>query len=101
MVWYHAVTQRQFVCGFTATNRTTTLVPDVHKFPNHIACNSASNSEIVVPVITDSDELVAVLDIDCPVLNGFDVYDQQRLEEICKLIGTRGEWQSVINWYDD
>ena len=52
------------VCGFTATNRTTTLVPDVHKFPNHIACDSASNSEIVVPVITESDELVAGLDID-------------------------------------
>lgn len=83
------------VCGFTATNRKSTLVPDVHKFPNHIACDGASQSEIVVPVFDKTEKLVAVLDIDCPELNGFDEYDQQRLEEICTIIGTQARWQDL------
>ena len=83
------------VCGFTATNMRTTLVPDVHKFPGHIACDSASKSEIVIPVIDKKNKLVAVLDIDCPKLNGFDEYDQKRLEQICKLIGQQCLWNTL------
>jgi hypothetical protein len=55
------------VCGTAAESEETQLVPDVHKFPGHIACDDASNSEIVVPVFCDG-EVVAVLDMDCPVV---------------------------------
>ena len=84
------------VCGFTATNKKSTLVKDVHKFPGHIACDSASNSEIVIPIIYNkTKQLVAILDIDCPKLNGFNEYDQKRLEQICKLIGEKGRWDML------
>eukprot|EP01084_Bolivina_argentea_P224645 379818_1 len=83
------------VCGYTATNKKSTLVPDVHKFPGHIVCDSASQSEVVIPVFDKKNKLRAILDIDCPELNGFDQYDQQRLEQICKLIGPQGQWDTL------
>ncbi|MDQ1310492.1 MAG: L-methionine (R)-S-oxide reductase, partial [Pseudomonadota bacterium] len=54
------------VCGTAAARRETVVVPDVHAFPGHIACDSASNSEIVVPIVRDG-ELLGVLDLDSPV----------------------------------
>ncbi len=65
------------VCGTAAVEKKTQLVPDVHLFPGHIACDSASNSEIVVPVFDATGALRAVLDLDCPVKNGFDAADQE------------------------
>ena len=72
------------VCGVAAATREVQLVEDVHAFPGHIACDSASNSEIVVPIVRDG-KLLAVLDIDSPKTARFDEEDQAgcvRLAEI-------------------
>jgi L-methionine (R)-S-oxide reductase len=69
------------VCGTAAATRTTQLVPDVDAFPGHIACDSASRSELVVPLFA-GDTLVGVFDIDSPVPGRFDAVDQQGLEAI-------------------
>jgi L-methionine (R)-S-oxide reductase len=67
------------VCGTAAKERKTLVVPDVQKFPAHIACDTASNSEIVVPLIQNNN-LLGVLDIDSPALGRFDEQDQKGLE---------------------
>ena len=67
------------VCGAAAFERKTQLVSNVHDFPGHIACDSASNSEIVVPLITN-DKVIGVLDIDSPRLDRFDALDQLGIE---------------------
>ena len=73
------------VCGTAAARRTTQLVPDVHAFPGHIACDSASNSEIVVPIFRNG-EVAAVLDIDSPSLNRFDEADKAGLEQFVRVL---------------
>lgn len=67
------------VCGTAAAERKTQRIADVHAFPGHIACDSASNSEIVVPMVKDG-ELIGVLDIDSPLKDRFTEEDQQGLE---------------------
>ncbi|ANI76892.1 GAF domain-containing protein [Sphingobium sp. EP60837] len=76
------------VCGTAAATAQTQLVKDVHSFPGHIACDAASASEIVVPVIV-KERVMAVLDLDSPSLRRFDVVDQQGLEALIARIGTR------------
>ena len=73
------------VCGTAWERKGTVVVPDVHQFPGHIACSSASNSEIVVPVFRD-EEVVAVLDIDSTAFNTFDDTDKEWLERIVSLL---------------
>ncbi len=73
------------VCGTAALRDETQLVKDVHQFPGHIACDSASNSEIVVPIHRDG-KVVAVLDIDSPSLSRFDEQDKAGLEEFVKAL---------------
>lgn len=73
------------VCGTAWKETATQIVPDVDLFPGHIACNSDSKSEIVVPVIRDG-KVVAVLDIDSDELNSFDETDAVYLEKICRLL---------------
>lgn len=73
------------VCGSTWERKEIIVVPDVEEFPGHIACSSASRSEIVVPVWRDK-EIVAVLDIDSEHLDTFDETDKIWLEKICTLI---------------
>lgn len=73
------------VCGNAASLRSTIRVGNVHEFPGHIACDSASQSEIVIPIIING-ELFGVLDIDSPVLNRFDEVDQHYLEEFVNLL---------------
>ena len=73
------------VCGTSWAEAKTLIVPDVEKFPGHIACSSLSKSEIVVPVIRNG-EVVAVLDADSTALNEFDTTDQLYLEQIVNLI---------------
>ena len=73
------------VCGSSWAQAKTLIVPDVEKFPGHIACSSLSKSEIVIPVIRNN-EVVAVLDIDSSEYDQFDTVDQQYLEEIVNLI---------------
>lgn len=72
------------VCGAAARTQKTQLVEDVHAFPGHIACDSASNSEIVLPVFDKKNELIAVFDVDSTELNSFDKIDQKYLEQILK-----------------
>ncbi|MGV3503738.1 MAG: GAF domain-containing protein [Adhaeribacter sp.] len=73
------------VCGASYTRQETILVPDVEAFPGHIACSSASRSEIVVPVIARG-QVVMVLDVDSDQLNDFDQTDQQYLEKLAQLM---------------
>ena len=74
------------VCGTAVAERRTQLVPNVHAFPGHIACDGASNSEIVVPLFDKNGEVVGVLDIDSPILARFDENDKAGLEEFAKII---------------
>ena len=73
------------VCGTAWKEKKTIVVEDVHQFPGHIACNSASKSEIVVPIFKDN-QVVAVLDIDSEKLATFDNVDKEWLEKIVNLI---------------
>lgn len=73
------------VCGTSWAKEQTIVVPDVEEFPGHIACSSASKSEIVVPVFHDK-EVIAVLDIDSEFLNTFDETDKLWLEKICEVL---------------
>jgi L-methionine (R)-S-oxide reductase len=73
------------VCGSSWAQAATLIVPDVEKFPGHIACSSLSRSEIVVPVIRNG-EVIGVLDVDSAELDEFDTTDQQYLEQIIGLI---------------
>ena len=74
------------VCGACAQKGETIIVEDVHAFPGHIACDSRSNSEIVVPVFDKSGALAAVLDVDSTALGSFDTIDKAGLETIAKLL---------------
>lgn len=73
------------VCGTAAAERRTLVVGDVHAFPGHIACDAASNSEIVVPLIKD-DRLLGVLDIDSPLKDRFDDEERRFLERFAALV---------------
>ncbi len=73
------------VCGTAAATRTSQLVEDVHQFPGHIACDSASNSEVVVPIIKDN-QVVGVLDIDSPSVARFTQKDLTGLEQVVKAL---------------
>lgn len=69
------------VCGLSAAQLDTIIVPNVHEFPGHITCDTASNSEIVVPVF-DGERLLGVLDLDSPLLERFDEQDAEGLNEL-------------------
>jgi GAF domain-containing protein len=75
----------QGVCGAAAASGATQLVPDVHAFPGHIACDGASQSELVVPVIRDG-TVIAVIDLDSPELNRFDAEDAAGIEALAAAI---------------
>ena len=74
------------VCWAALNQEKTMVVPDVHNFPGHIACDSRSQSEVVVPVRNKQGELVAVLDVDSDKLNSFDEVDAEWLEKIMELV---------------
>lgn len=78
------------VCGAAAATRQTQLVEDVHAFPGHIACDSRSASEIVVPVLDAAGALIAVLDVDSEQPAAFDATDQEWLERILAETFSRG-----------
>ena len=79
------------VCGTAFETDETQLVPDVHQFPGHIACDSASNSEIVVPIHRDG-KVIAVLDIDSPSFDRFSTEDKEGLESFVKVL------EKIIQW---
>lgn len=74
------------VCGTSAQTQETLIVPDVHAFPGHIACDSRTNSEIVVPVFDAAGQLAAILDVDSEQLDAFDEIDRSGLEAICGIL---------------
>lgn len=76
------------VCGTALKLRKSILVPNVHDFPGHIACDAASNSEIVIPIFKNN-ELVSVLDIDSPLYNRFTDSDLTLLEQACRILETK------------
>ena len=76
------------VCGKAAEARRTLVVENVHEFPGHIACDSASNSEVVVPLLRGG-ELLGVLDLDSPSLGRFDAEDARGLEELARVLVDR------------
>ncbi|MFE4810283.1 GAF domain-containing protein [Peribacillus simplex] len=73
------------VCGTSAATEKTLRVEDVHQFPGHIACDAASRSEIVIPLMKDG-KLFGVLDIDSPIADRFDEMDQQGLEKFAEIL---------------
>ncbi|HTL73172.1 MAG TPA: GAF domain-containing protein [bacterium] len=79
------------VCGTAAARRETVLVRDVLEFPGHIACDAASRSEIVVPLVKDGG-LLGVLDLDSPKLNRFDSVDQAGLENLAQWLVAVTDW---------
>ena len=78
----------QGVCGQAASTLQTQIVPDVHVFPGHIPCDSASASELVVPIIRNG-QMIAVLDLDSPQLARFDADDANGCEALAQLLATR------------
>lgn len=83
------------VCGTAAATRQVQLVEDVHAFPGHIACDSASNSEIVLPLIV-SERLVGVMDIDSPLLGRFTQEDAEGLAALCRVLTEQIHWQEGL-----
>ena len=82
------------VCGTAAARRETLIVPDVNAFPGHIACDAASRSEIVVPILAGG-VLLGVLDVDAPETNRFDAADQSGLEEFVRILTPRIHWEQL------
>ena len=80
------------VCGTAAERRVTLIVPDVHRFPGHIACDAASNSEVVVPLMS-GDRLIGVLDVDSPRLDRFTADDAKLLESLAEKIVAACDWR--------
>jgi len=75
------------VCGSAWENEQSIIVPDVNKYPGHIACSALSQSEIVIPMISDSGKVLGVLDIDSTELDAFDDVDRNNLEKLCIHLG--------------
>ncbi|KAK9241151.1 GAF domain-like protein [Lipomyces kononenkoae] len=80
------------VCGTAAETAKTVVVPDVDKFPGHIACDGSTKSEVVVPILDNAGTVKGVLDVDCLVMNGFDDVDVRFLEDLAGLVGRSCEW---------
>lgn len=87
------------VCGTSALERRTIIVNDVHQFPGHIACDAASNSEIVVPMIKD-DIFYGVMDIDSPIFSRFYKNEQIIFEGIVKLILEKSDMDKIYKYYN-
>lgn len=83
------------VCGSAATTGKTQLVPNVHEFPGHISCDSASNSELVIPIIKD-DIVYGVLDLDSPKLNRFTELEVNYFEKFVKKLNKYIDWKELI-----
>jgi L-methionine (R)-S-oxide reductase len=80
------------VCGTAAAERRTIIVPDVHAFPGHIACDAASNAEIVVPLIA-GERLIGVLDLDSPTVGRFGPSDVALLQPIAQMLVASSDWR--------
>ena len=84
------------VCGTAAQNRAAIIVPDVHQFPGHIACDAASASEIVLPIIKQG-RLLGVLDIDSPVKGRFQETDRVVLQRFVDILADSIRWETLLS----
>lgn len=80
------------VCGTAAQRRESIVVPDVHAFPGHIACDAASRSELVIPIIAQDGRLLGVLDLDSPTLGRFTDQDAEGLKEVVEVLLAATIW---------
>lgn len=87
------------VCGTAAKSLETIIVDDVHNFEGHIACDANSNSEIVIPLISNG-KLLGVLDIDSPIKKRFDSIDKKYLDEIIEILIKSSEINNMYNYYN-
>jgi L-methionine (R)-S-oxide reductase len=83
------------ICGTAALKRETLLIHDVHKFEGHIACDAASNSEIVIPIVKN-DNLIGVLDLDSDEFNRFTEVEQKYLEKTIDILNKYINWENII-----
>lgn len=83
------------VCGSAVLNKKTYIVPNVHEFEGHIPCDSASNSEIVIPIIKE-DIIYGVLDIDSPIINRFDETDRKYIEKFVGKLNKYIDWNEFV-----
>lgn len=83
------------VCGTAAQKREAIMVQDVHQFPGHIACDGASASEIVVPIIKN-DKLIGVLDVDSPIKARFSERDLHGLKEFVNILNAHIQWEDLL-----
>ncbi|RLN45158.1 hypothetical protein BBJ29_003326 [Phytophthora kernoviae] len=83
------------VCGASARTKSVQRITDVHEFPGHIACDGASESELVVPVFSKQGEVIALIDLDCPQKNGFSVEDERTFVEVARLISEASDWDNI------
>ena len=83
------------VCGKAAQDKQPVLVSDVHQFPGHIACDAASESEIVIPIIADGN-LVGVLDIDSAIKDRFTKHDLEGLQDYVNIITAHIQWEQLL-----
>ena len=90
-----AIRMGKGVCGTAAASRETQCVADVHLFPGHIACDSASESEIVVPLILADGRLAGVLDIDSPEKARFTAEDREGLEAFARTVTAAADWDAA------
>jgi putative methionine-R-sulfoxide reductase with GAF domain len=81
------------VCGTAAQRAETVLLEDVEAFPGHIACDSESQSEVVVPIVLGDGRVMGVIDIDCARKGGFDQEDREGLESLARLLADACDWQ--------
>jgi GAF domain-containing protein len=88
------------VCGAAIIEKKAIIVPDVHKFPGHIVCDSASQSEMVIPFFFDG-ETIGVLDIDSPIKNRFDTKDEEKFHSFLLNLCESSDIQKVIKFYSN
>ncbi|KAG7387997.1 hypothetical protein PHYPSEUDO_013249 [Phytophthora pseudosyringae] len=83
------------VCGASWRAKAVQRVADVHEFPGHIACDGASESELVVPVLDKQGEVLALIDLDCPKKNGFSAEDERTFVEVARVMAEACDWGNV------
>ncbi len=83
------------VCGTAAAQKATQLVPDVHAFPGHIACDSGSRSEVVVPILTEDGRVLGVIDLDSYQPDAFSPEDAAALEQVASLLVQGCDWPQI------
>lgn len=88
------------VCGTAALEKKDIIVDNVHEFPGHIACDSASNSEIVIPIMFD-DALFGVLDVDSPKFSRFDESDLKLYNQMLKVLIDSSDMSKIYKYYND